>query len=82
MKFLNVATFIRYVLAKLSKFVQISAHILLTEDSATSFQATFFIKFFDKKFSFLILLLPDFDYFPSYSVKDVPCFKLRHLMTS
>ena len=65
MKFLKQATYIRYVLAKLSKFVQIST--LNSSDSfrrgflekekgpGTSFQGTFFMEFFHKNFSFVIL---------------------------
>ena len=63
MKILKQATGIRHVLAKLSKFVQIGQQV--SSDSfyrgffpghRTSFQAAFFIKFFDKKFSFLVML--------------------------
>ena len=50
-----------------------------------SFQATLFIELSETNFSFLMLhdtghqiLLPDCVYFPSYSVKSISCFKLRH----
>ena len=73
MKFLKQATFIRYILAKLSKFVQIST---------LTFSSQYF---FDKNFYFVISnKLAKFyyqtDYFPSCSVKFVSCFMLRHLM--
>ena len=91
------ATYIRYVLAKLSKFVklspQTSSHSFLwriiwkLKGPRTSSQASFFIQFFDKKFSFVILhKLAKFHYktvyFPSYSIKRVSYFMHRHLMTS
>ena len=71
MKFLDQAAYIRLCISKLSKFVQIST---LTSDSflrfieyykgpIASFQATFFIEFFDKKYSFVILeKLAEFHY--------------------
>ena len=65
MKFLRQAAYIRYVIAKLSKCVQaahwppqIPFYRRLSEywkAPGTSFQATFFIEFFDKKFCFVIL---------------------------
>ena len=60
MKLLKQATYIRYALAKLSKFVQISIQTsldFLTEDSLKIKKGlelvtrTFFIEFFDKTFS-------------------------------
>ena len=65
MNFLKPATYIRCVIAKLSKFIQISMHA--SSDSflqrifenykgpGTSFQVTFFVEFFDKNFSFVML---------------------------
>ena len=65
MKFLKQATYIGYVIAKLSKSVQISMLTSLEsllqwilgnqKGPGTSLQATFFIEFFDKKFYFVIL---------------------------
>ena len=65
MIFLKQAIYVRYVIAKLSKFVQInlqnSADSFLQKilgklkRPGTSFQATFFIEFFNKKISFVIL---------------------------
>ena len=59
MKFLKQAAYIRYVIANLSKFAQInlltftesfSQRILENEKGpGTSFPASFFIEFFDKK---------------------------------
>ena len=55
-----------------------------TKEPGTSFQATFFVEFFDKKCSFVILHeLAKFNYqtlfsFSSYLVKCVLCFMLRH----
>ena len=52
MKFLKQATYVRYVIANLPKFVQIS---MLTPQNLfysgffENFQATFFLEFFDKK---------------------------------
>ena len=65
MKFLKQSTYIRYLITKLSKLVQIS--MLTSSDSldkgffenykgsGTSFQATFFVKLFDKKFYFVTM---------------------------
>ena len=63
--FFKQAIYIRYVIAKLSKFVQISllppqipfyrGSFENWKGSGTSFQATFFTEFFDKFFSFVIL---------------------------
>ena len=65
MKLLKQTTYVRYVLAKLSKFVQTSTKtssdpfyrgVFENEKGpGTSFQAKFFIEFFDKKFSFVLL---------------------------
>ena len=65
MKFLKKATYIRYLIAKLSNCPSQHAdfhRILFTEDSlkikkgfGTSFQPTFLIDFFDKKIHFVIL---------------------------
>ena len=63
MKLSKQATYIRYVLAKLSKFVQIrtqtSSDSILQRifelDFGTSFQARFFMETFDKKFYFVML---------------------------
>ena len=56
MKFLKQATCIGYVIAKLSKFIQIRiVRILFAEDSLKIKKATFFIEFFDKTFCFVIL---------------------------
>ena len=52
------------------------------KEPGTSFQATFFIKLFEKIFSFRILHKPDCVYFSSYSVKYVLSFTIRYLMTS
>ena len=96
-KFLKQAIYITFVIAKLSKFFQISLQI--SSDSflqrilwklkrpGTSFQTRIFLEFFDKKFSLVILhrlqiSLADCVYFPSYSVKYVWCFLFGHLMTS
>ena len=60
MNFLKQATYIKYILAKLSEFVQIS--LQTSSDSfyrgffenwkgpGTSFQATFFVEFFEKNY--------------------------------
>ena len=59
MKFVKQATYIRYVIANLSKFVQIRM-LTSTEsfckgfcenlkESGTSFQATLYVEFFNKK---------------------------------
>ena len=91
------ATYIGYVIAKLSKSAQISMLTSLEsflqkilgklKRPGTSLQATFFIEFFYKKFYFVILhKLAKFHYktvyFPSYSVMCVSCVMLRHLITS
>ena len=59
MKFLKQATFTRFVLAKLSKFAQIADlfRFLFTEDllKIKKDQATFFMEFFHKNFSLVIL---------------------------
>ena len=65
MIFFKQAIYVRYVIAKLSRFVQISLqtssdsvlHRILEnwKEPGTNFQATFFIEFFDKKFSFIML---------------------------
>ena len=60
---------------------------LSSRESLKSFQATFFIEFFDKRFSFVILHVLTEIYqviqdFSSYSVKCVSCSMLRHLKTS
>ena len=65
MKRLKQLAYIKYVIAKLSKFVKISMHTSLDyfyrrfsenlKGLQTSFQAIFFIKSFDKNFSFIIL---------------------------
>ena len=65
MKFLNRAIYIRYITAKLLKFVQISIlnpqiffYRGIFENSKwpeASFQVIFFVEFFDKSFSFVIL---------------------------
>ena len=62
---MKTATYIKHVIAKLSKFVQtacrlpqIPFYIGFFENLkgiATSFQATFCVEFFDKKFYFAIL---------------------------
>ena len=74
MKLLKQATYIRYAIVNLSKFVQInmliSTESLLQRIPGTNFQVTFFVEFFDKK----IILLPDCVYFPSYSIICVSCF--------
>ena len=64
MTFLNWATYIWYVVAKLSKFVKISTQIRQIpfyrgffeneKGSGTSFQVIFFIELFDKNFAFVI----------------------------
>ena len=55
--FFKWGTYIRYVITKLSKFIQISMQA--SWDSVlqprTSFQVTFFVEFLDKNFSFVIL---------------------------
>ena len=67
------ATYIRYVLAKLSKFVQIGTltstgsfyrgFLENEKGSENSFQATFSIEVSDKKFSFVVLhKLAEFHY--------------------
>ena len=57
MNFFKWGTYIRYVITKLSKFIQISMQA--SWDSVlqprTSFQVTFFVEFLDKNFSFVIL---------------------------
>ena len=65
MKFLKQATYIRYVLANLSKFVKIVCRppwIIFYGGSfenrkgpRSGFQVTFFIEFLDLKFCFVIL---------------------------
>ena len=91
MKFFKQATYIRYVLIKPSKFVQIST--LASADSflqmipwklkriRASFQATFFLEFFDKKNYFVILLKLAKCHYQSV-VKRVSYFMLRHLIMS
>ena len=65
MKLLKQATYVRYVLKKLSKFIQ-TAHrppqipifrgfFENQKEPGTSFQTTVFIEFFDKNFPFLML---------------------------
>ena len=63
MRFLKIATYIRYVIAKLSKFIktrpsQITFYrgfLKNWKGSGTSFQVTFFVEFIDKNFSFVML---------------------------
>ena len=65
MKFLKQATYIRHVIAKLSKFVLISMQtspdslleriLCKLKGSGTSFQAIFFTSSFNKNFSIAIL---------------------------
>ena len=66
MKFLKQADYLGYVTGKPSKYVNMSScripQIPFTEGSiekkngsGASFQATFLVEFFDKKFSFAIL---------------------------
>ena len=91
------ATYIRYVLAKLSKFVQISTQtssdfflqdsLKIKKDlelvSRRYFPCTFLIKFFFCHVTWTSQISsPDWVYFPSYLAKCVSCFMLRHLMTS
>ena len=51
-KYLKQSTYITYLIAKLSKLVQIS---MLDSPDITGIQATLFIEFFDKKFYFVLL---------------------------
>ena len=56
-----------------------------TKEPGTSFQSTVFVEFFHKIILFGIcqtgpISLTDCVYFPSYSVKCISCFMLRHLM--
>ena len=60
MKLLKQATYITYVLAKLSKFLQISTQtssgfLENQKRPGTSFQAIIFTEFFNKKISFVML---------------------------
>ena len=65
MKFLKQTTYVSYVITKLSKSVQINKRtssdsfikriLWKLKGPGTSFQTTFFTKFFDKKFSSVIL---------------------------
>ena len=60
MKFLKQATYIRYVLAKLLKFIQITMQTFRGffenwKGPGTSFQVTFFVEYFGKNVSVLIL---------------------------
>ena len=86
-----------YVLAKLSKFVQISTQtssdfflqdsLKIKKDlelvSRRYFPCTFLIKFFFCHVTWTSQISsPDWVYFPSYLAKCVSCFMLRHLMTS
>ena len=88
--------YIRYVIVKLSKFVQISMQTSLDLlwsrilwkliGPGNSFQVTYFIEFFDNFFFCDItwtdqISLINCVYFSSYSVKCVSCFMLRHLIT-
>ena len=96
MKFLEESTYSRYVIAKLSKLVQIrmlaSFSILFAEDSLKITKGLELISrpqvswnFLIKKNYFVILhKLAKFHYqtVPSYSIKCVLCFMLRHLMKS
>ena len=94
MKLLKRAAYVRYVIAKLSKFVQISMQTssdsflqrILWEFKRTwnQFPGHIFHWIFDKRFSFVILhKLAKFHYqtvyFPNYSIKCVSCFMLRYL---
>ena len=89
------ASYLHWIcIKKLSKFFQICMQTTSdsflhgipwkTKEPGTSFQATFFVEFFGKKFSFVILHeLAKFNYqalfsFSSYLVKCVLCFMLRH----
>ena len=59
MKFLKEATYIRYVIAQnqhadLHKFMLTEDSLKIKKRPRTSFQATFFIEFLDKKCSFVI----------------------------
>ena len=77
-KFLQPVYF-RYVIARLSKFVKVSKH-----SSSGSFFTEDFLKI--KKALELVSRPHCYSvyciYFPSYSVRCVSCFILRHLMTS
>ena len=89
-------TYIRYVFAKLSKFVKHADFLrfLFTEDSfkiekdlelvsRRYFPCNFLIKFFFRSFTWTSQISsPDWVYFPSYLAKCVSCFMLKHLMTS
>ena len=65
MKFMKQATYIRYAMAKLSNFIQISMQnssdpflgkiFWKLKGPGTSFQVAFLIGFFDKNVSFVIL---------------------------
>ena len=89
MKFLKQGTYIRYVLEKLSKFLQIitmTPQILVHgrflknyKRPGTSAQATFSTHFFDKKCSFAIFHKST--KLPSYSLKYVWSFMLGNLIT-
>ena len=91
------ATYIRYVIAKLLRFVQIACWPLQSPmcrgffenitGVGTSFKTTFLIYFFDNNFYFLILhKLVKFHcqnvYFPIYSIIRVSGFILRHVIMS
>ena len=98
MKFLKQATYMRYVLAKLSKFVQIST--LTSPDffseeslkikkglelvSRPNFSESFLIKNFLLEYciNWPNFITRLFFYFSSYLVNCVLCFMLRYLMTS
>ena len=73
MKFLKQATYIGYVIAKLSKSFQICMLTSLEflenqKEPGTSLQAIFLIEFFDKKIYFVILhKLAKFHYQPVFT---------------
>ena len=95
MKLLKQPAYIRYVTAKLSKFVEIVMHTSLDsflhgilrkrKRGWNWFPDNIFSRdFLIKKFLLGIYIssLRDSFFFPSYSVKCVSCFIFKHLMTS
>ena len=84
------ATYERYVLAKLSKFVQINTQALLDSILQRSLWKSkraqnlssghIFYRFLKKKN--LLQYYPNWPNFPRYLVKCVSCFMLRHFMMS
>ena len=82
MKFLKKSTYIRYIIAKLSKLAQISM-LAATDSFIAEVQKIYFVKnLFCNVTSTGQISLPVYEKFPSYSVKCVLRFMLGNLMTS